>query len=78
MGILVTIGQWVGIKALRLGEASIIGNVQYMQLIYGAILGFFMFNEIPDIYTVVGALVIIGSSLYMFHRKAIAQKRPTK
>ena len=75
MGILATIGQWMGVKALRLGEASVIANVNYMQLIYAAILGFVLFNEIPDIYTMIGAATIIVSSIYMFHREA-ASKTP--
>lgn len=74
MGVLATIGQWVGVKALRLGEASVIGNIQYMQLIYAAILGFFLFNEIPDIYTITGAAFIIGSSIYIFHRETLSTK----
>jgi drug/metabolite transporter (DMT)-like permease len=77
MGILATVGQWVGIKALRLGEASVVGNIQYMQLIYAAILGYFLFNEIPDIYTIVGASIIIGSSIYIFHREALPKKKKT-
>ncbi len=33
-------GAWVGIKALRLGEASVVGNIEYMKLIYATILVF--------------------------------------
>ncbi len=74
MGVLATVGQWVGVKALRLGEASVVGNVQYMQLIYAAILGFFLFDEVPDIYTIAGAAIIIGSSIYIIHREALSKK----
>jgi len=74
MGILATVGQWVGVKALRLGEASVVGNIQYMQLIYAAILGFFLFGEVPDIYTIAGAAIIIGSSIYIIHREALSKK----
>ena len=74
MGILATVGQWVGVKALRLGEASVVGNIQYMQLIYAAILGFFLFGEVPDSYTIAGAAIIIGSSIYIIHREALSKK----
>ncbi|WP_240482162.1 DMT family transporter [Ruegeria marisrubri] len=47
MGVVATAGQWAGVRALRLGEASVIGNIQYMQLIHAAILGFVLFGEIP-------------------------------
>ena len=74
MGILATVGQWVGVKALRLGEAIVVGNIQYMQLIYAAILGFFLFGEVPDIYMIAGAAIIIGSSIYIIHCEALSKK----
>jgi drug/metabolite transporter (DMT)-like permease len=74
MGVLAAAANWIGVKALRLGEASVVGNIQYMQLIYAAIMGFFLFNEIPDIYTIVGAAIIVGSSIYIFHREALSKK----
>jgi len=75
MGVLATVGQWVGVKALRLGEASVIGSIQYTQLIYAAILGYAIFDEVPDVFTSTGAAVIIGSALYIVHREAL-RKRP--
>ena len=74
MGVVATGGQWVGVKALRLGEASVIGNIQYVQLIYATILGFFIFGEIPDRYTIIGAVIIISSSVYLLHREALSKK----
>ncbi len=74
MGVLATIGQWVGVKALRLGEASVVGNIQYMQLIYAAVLGYFLFKEIPDTYTIVGATIIVGAAIYIFHRETLSKK----
>ncbi len=74
MGVLATIGQWVGVKALRLGEASVIGNIQYTQLIYAAVLGYLLFGEVPDAYTLIGAVIIVGSALYIVHRETLKKK----
>ncbi len=74
MGVLATVGQWVGIRALRLGEASVVGNMEYSKLIFAAVLGFVLFNEIPDRYTVLGACVIVGSSIYIFRREQLKRK----
>lgn len=76
MGMLATIGQWAGVRALSLGEASVIGNLEYMKLIYAGLLGYLLFGERPDGATILGALVIIGSSGYIFHRAATARARP--
>ena len=74
MGFIATAAQWIGVKALRLGEASVIGNIQYTQLIYAAILGYFIFDEVPDLITLIGAAIIIGSALYIVHREAIRKR----
>ncbi|MEO0783282.1 MAG: DMT family transporter [Pseudomonadota bacterium] len=69
MGALATLGQWVGVRALRLGEASVVGNMEYSKLIYAALLGYAVFDETPDRFTLVGAAIIIGSSAYIFGRE---------
>lgn len=74
MGVIATVGQWIGVKALRLGEASVVGNIEYFKLVYGAILGYFLFKEVPDIYTIIGAAIIVGSSIYIFHRETLRKK----
>ena len=62
-GVMSTIGQWIGIIALRLGDASIITGIDYVALIHAAILGYLLFAEIPDIYVVVGAVLIVISAI---------------
>ncbi len=69
LGLVATAAQWIGVKALRLGEASVIGNIEYTKLIYAAALGYILFREIPDVYTLIGAAIIIGSSYYIFRRE---------
>jgi drug/metabolite transporter (DMT)-like permease len=73
MGILAAGGQWTGVKALRLGEASVIGNIQYVQLLYAALLGYILFNEVPDKFTLIGAGIIICSSMYILHRESLSK-----
>lgn len=75
MGILATVGQWVGVQALRLGEASVVSNIEYVKLIYAAILGYLLFSEVPDYYTIVGAIIIVGSAIYIFRRENMRKKR---
>lgn len=75
IGILATISQWMGIRALRLGEASLISSIGYFQLIYATLLGFLLFSELPDGITLLGAAIIIGSALYTVRREA--RQRPS-
>ena len=42
----------------------------FVRLPLAALLGFLVFDEIPDIWSGVGTLVIIAASLYIAHREA--------
>jgi len=70
IGVLATASQWMGIRALRLGEAGLISSIGYLQLIYAALFGFIFFAELPDGYTLLGALVIVASAIYTIRREA--------
>ena len=58
------------IKAYQHAEASLLGPFDYSQLVGASILGFLLFGEVPDLWTWVGAAVIIASGLYIAHREA--------
>lgn len=58
------------IAAYRSAEAVIVAPMQYSQMIWATIFGFFMFDEIPDAMTVIGAGVIIASGLYIVMRES--------
>lgn len=73
VGLLAVPAQWIGVAAVRLGESSLLANIQYAKLIYAGLLGFFIFDEIPDQFTLLGAVIIIGSAFYIFHREAKAK-----
>jgi len=69
MGVLAAADQWIGLNALRLVEACVVGNIEYTKLIYAVFIGYVVFGEIPDFYTMIGAVVIIGSSAHLLHRE---------
>jgi drug/metabolite transporter (DMT)-like permease len=71
IGIASTTGQWIVVLAFRYADASVLAPFSYSQLVWVTILGFFIFGEIPDIWTVAGAAVIIGSGLYTAHRERL-------
>ncbi|WP_299985984.1 DMT family transporter [uncultured Ruegeria sp.] len=74
MGGVATLGQWVGVRALRLGETSFIAPIEYVKLVYAALFGYLLFREIPDTPTLVGASIIVASSLYIIRRETL--KKP--
>ena len=46
-------------------EASALAPIRYTALLWAALLGFLVWGEVPELWLLAGAVVIIGSSLYM-------------
>lgn len=71
IGSLMSVMQWLFIQALRVGEAAAIAPVEYVRLIYAGIIGFIFFAEIPTVWTLSGAGIIVASTLYTMHRNTV-------
>jgi drug/metabolite transporter (DMT)-like permease len=71
IGVASTLGQWIVVLAFRYADASVLAPFQYTQLLWVSILGFLVFGELPDIWTVVGAVFIVASGLYTAHRERV-------
>jgi drug/metabolite transporter (DMT)-like permease len=56
-------------QAYRYGEAAILAPFTYLRLILVGIVGYFLWGEIPNFVTLLGAFVIIGSAIYIGHRE---------
>lgn len=67
----------VWINALRLADASVLAPLSYVRLLFAAGFGVLLFNELPDIWLGVGAVLIVASALYITHRESkVAVRRP--
>ena len=65
IGALTTIGMTGFVRAFSVGEANAVGPIEYVRLIYAAFIGYAFFAEIPSLWTLAGATVIIASALYI-------------
>jgi drug/metabolite transporter (DMT)-like permease len=68
LGITGGIAQLALIKALTLAPASTIAPYHYTNLIWAALLGYLVFDDVPDAWTVSGALIIALSGVYVLQR----------
>ena len=57
-------------------ESSVFAPIQYTQLFSGIILGYLVFSDLPDIYEIIGSIVIILSGVYIIYRETIIGVRP--
>jgi len=62
-------GHYLFIHAYRLAPASSVAPFLYVQLLTMVAFGFAVFGDVPDIYTLIGAAVIVASGIYLLHRE---------
>jgi drug/metabolite transporter (DMT)-like permease len=68
-GLAGALGHFCLIRALRLAPASVVAPFSYSSLIWATAFGFIIWRDWPDFWTWIGAAIIIGSGLYIFHRE---------
>ena len=74
IAILSIIGQYAIAKTYSLVEVTLTLPFDFTRLIVASGLAYMFFNEVPDIYSYVGAGIIIASSIYIAHREAKRSK----
>jgi drug/metabolite transporter (DMT)-like permease len=75
IGVASTMGQWIVVLAFRYADASVLAPFSYTQLLWVSILGFLIFGEVPDVWTVTGAVFIVASGLYTAHRERVRRSQ---
>jgi drug/metabolite transporter (DMT)-like permease len=70
MGGLGATGHLILIRALTIAPASLLSPFIYTQIVWALILGWLVFDDRADAWTLLGGAVIIGSGLFVFHREA--------
>jgi drug/metabolite transporter (DMT)-like permease len=69
LGLLGGAGHYLVIRAFQSGPAAVIAPLGYVELIGTTILGYAIFGNFPDLWTWIGAAVIIASGLYIALRE---------
>ena len=68
-GVLGSLGHFLLISGHRLAPASVLSPFIYTQLIWVVILGYVVFDHVPNVWTMAGASMVVGSGLYMIWRE---------
>ena len=61
--------------SLRIAEASLVTPTKYLNLVFAILLGYFIWGEIPKVLTLLGAGLIIVSSVIIFMRESQLKKQ---
>jgi drug/metabolite transporter (DMT)-like permease len=61
-------------KAYQRARASVVSPFDYTALVYGFILAWVFYNEVPDAFLVVGGLFVVASGVYIIHRETVVAR----
>ena len=78
VGTLATVGHLALIRAYEYATASLLAPFIYTQLIWVMLLGWLLFGDFPDAWSLAGMAVITGSGLYIVNRQRLTAPRSPK
>jgi drug/metabolite transporter (DMT)-like permease len=62
-------------RSLKLAPASVVVPYQYSMIVWSIALGWLVFSDVPDAFTLTGAAIIVGAGLYILWREQIVAPR---
>jgi len=77
-GILYVIALSLMPQAYQKTDASIVGGLIYLVFPWGLLYGYFIFNDVADLWTLIGAAIIILGGLYLVYREKVEASKLTK
>lgn len=63
------------VMAARVGEIAFVAPFRYTNLPCAMLLGLVVFGDVPDVFMIAGAAVVVGSGLYSLHRERIRARK---
>ena len=74
VGAITATGQYAIAQSLRFAQGSTLAPMDYSTFFWVVMLDFFWWQMTPDLYTVIGAMIIVGSNLYILYRSRTEKK----
>ena len=76
IGVISALGFWLLASAYRIGNAPTVAPFEYTSMLWATILSYLLWDEVPKTTTLIGALMIIASGVYVLRREAAVRDRP--
>jgi drug/metabolite transporter (DMT)-like permease len=76
MGVMGTLTQACYIKGMQIGDAAAMAPIDYTRLVFASLAGFLLFSEVPGMNTLIGAAIVVASTLFITWREQRASSRP--
>lgn len=78
VAILATAGHYAVTQSIAKAPLTVTQPFAFLQLVWAVVFGYLLFDEVPDVWVFIGALVIIGSISYIAHREAVSARAKDK
>lgn len=80
--VLATAGHYTLTRAFRAAELTLLQPFAFLQLVWATVLGRYVFDEVPAVWTWLGGAIVVGAATYIAHREtrrraAVAEPRET-
>jgi len=75
LGVAGCVGHLCFIRGFQHAPASLVAPFSYTSLVWATLFGYFLFDELPDRWTLTGASLIIMAGLYIFHRERLSREK---
>jgi drug/metabolite transporter (DMT)-like permease len=69
LGLAGSLGHLMMIRAFTIAPASSLAPFSYLNLVWATTLGFLLFGDLPDRWTLIGAILLAASGLYVLYRE---------
>jgi drug/metabolite transporter (DMT)-like permease len=73
-GLLVGAAHYLLIEAFRFAEAATVAPLRYSSIVWGVLFGFAFFGQLPSLWVLAGATLVIASGLYIMHRERLRKR----
>lgn len=67
-------GHYCIIQAMRRAQASALAPFGFIQLVWVTLAGYLAFGDFPDGFTIIGALIVVLSGVYVFYRESVVKQ----
>ena len=75
VAIFATAGHYAITRAIACAPLTVTQPLSFLQLVWAVLFGYWLFDEVPDNWVIIGALIIVSAISSLTHREAVAARR---
>ena len=75
VAVFATAGHYAITRAIAYAPLTVTQPLSFLQLVWAILIGYWLFDEIPDTWVIIGALIIVSAISYLTHREAMVARR---